>query len=495
MAKQPEKPSPSATSSGQSTDSETTGAAGQTSQPTQQGVPAGDQKSAAPSQAANDKQSQAAEAKQPSAIDLLKQDHRKVEQLFQQYEKASEDEEKRRLLGQIASEFLTHSRIEEEIFYPACKGKVQDDLLNEAQVEHDGAKQLLIQLRDGFGGDPFTDAKVKVLSEYVKHHVGEEEKAGSGIFAAAQKAGVDVAALGQQITEQREEIAREVEAEPNPPMPSLQRQKGSRVKEYAMAQQDYQERGRSRSSSRYDDDDNRGRRTPPRDEEGRFMSDDRGRGREREDDDRRSSYARSGGGGRYDDDDRGGGGGGRGQGGWFGDSEGHSEASRRGWDNPDHGPSGWYGDSRGHSEASRRGWDNPRHGDSGWYGDPEGHSEASRRGWEDRSDRGRSSSSRDDDDRRGGGNGGGNRSRDEDGRFTSRGRGDDDDRRGGGGGGNRSRDDDGRFTSRGRDDDDDRRGYSSRSRDDDDDRGRGRGGWFGDPEGHSEASRRGWQNR
>ncbi len=71
-----------------------------------------------------------------------------------------------------------------------------------------------------------------------------------------------------------------------------------------------------------------------------------------------------------------------GQGGWFGDSEGHSEAARRGWERSDHRPSGWFGDAEGHSHASRRGWDNPGHGDSGWFGDPEGHSEASRRGWE-----------------------------------------------------------------------------------------------------------------
>jgi hypothetical protein len=121
---------------------------------------------------------------------------------------------------------------------------------------------------------------------------------------------------------------------------------------------------------------------PARDDEGRFVSDrdydeDRGEGR------RYSSRGRSQ--SRYDRDDdyRG-----RrsqndqGQGGWFGDSEGHSQASRRGWDNPDHGQSGWYGDSEGHSQASRRGWDNPDHGPSGWFGDSEGHSQASRRGWD-----------------------------------------------------------------------------------------------------------------
>ena len=70
-----------------------------------------------------------------------------------------------------------------------------------------------------------------------------------------------------------------------------------------------------------------------------------------------------------------------GQGGWFGDSEGHSDAARRGWERSDHRPSGWFGDSEGHSEASRRGWERSDHRPSGWFGDPEGHSRAARRGW------------------------------------------------------------------------------------------------------------------
>ncbi len=140
---------------------------------------------------------------------------------------------------------------------------------------------------------------------------------------------------------------------------------------------------------------------------------------------------------------------GRGHGGWFGDSEGHSEASRRGWRSSDHGESGWYGDPEGHSEASRRGWQRSDHRESGWFGDPEGHSEAARRGWDE-----------------------GNRSqrRDDEGSYRSR-----------------SRYDDERRARRMRHEDEDER--SSRGRD------RGHGGWFGDSEGHSEASRRGWDRR
>lgn len=210
----------------------------------------------------------------------------------------------------------------------------------------------------------------------------------------------------------------------------------------------------------------RGRRSqnmPERDEEGRFMSenDDDESGYDENEDDNREERGGSRGyqmrgrrQERYDYEDDRNSQNGRNQGGWFGDSEGHSQASRRGWDNPDHGPSGWYGDSRGHAEASRRGWDNPDHGPSGWYGDPEGHSEASRRGWEDR---------------------GGGRSRSAGYRGESRYDRDYDDR------GSR-----GRYQN-----DDDDRSYRSRSSRQDDD---GRG-WHGDPRGHAEASRRGWENR
>jgi ferritin-like metal-binding protein YciE len=150
-----------------------------------------------------------------------------------------------------------------------------------------------------------------------------------------------------------------------------------------------------RSRGRDDDDDRRGRSSQyrARDEEGRFVSDDDRRGgyssRGRDyDDDRRSGYSSRG--RDYDDDDRRGGYRSRGRdddddrrrGGWFGDSEGHSEASRRGWQRSDHEGSGWYGDPEGHSEASRRGWQHSDHEGSGWYGDREGHSEASRRGWQ-----------------------------------------------------------------------------------------------------------------
>jgi hypothetical protein len=98
--------------------------------------------------------------------------------------------------------------IEEEIFYPACKGAVEDDNLDEAQVEHDGAKVLIAELDEGSPDDDFYDAKVKVLSEEIKHHVKEEEKRG-GIFSQIKDSHVDLKALGEQFAVRKEELMAE----------------------------------------------------------------------------------------------------------------------------------------------------------------------------------------------------------------------------------------------------------------------------------------------
>src|SRR5205814_1875697 len=101
-------------------------------------------------------------------------------------------EQKKTLAHQICKELIVHTKLEEEIFYPSCREKdVENDMLDEAQIEHDGAKTLIAELIADEPDDEFYDAKVSVLSEYIKHHVGEEEKPRTGIFAKAQKAGVD----------------------------------------------------------------------------------------------------------------------------------------------------------------------------------------------------------------------------------------------------------------------------------------------------------------
>src|SRR5579871_469132 len=132
------------------------------------------------------------------AVSLLKADHRKVEALFASYESARGATSKAKLAQQICMELSVHATIEEEILYPACRGKVDDDKVDEAYVEHDGAKVLIAELMSGSPEDEFYDAKVKVLSEEIKHHVREEEGR-DGIFAQAKKADVYMRELGERL--------------------------------------------------------------------------------------------------------------------------------------------------------------------------------------------------------------------------------------------------------------------------------------------------------
>jgi hypothetical protein len=140
------------------------------------------------------------------AIALLKADHRTVEELFEQYEGATGDGKKQKIAMQICLELTVHAQIEEEIFYPACEGKIEEDLLKEAYVEHDGAKVLIAEIEAGGPDDEYYDAKVKVLSEQIEHHVEEEEMRMEGMFAQARKAGLDMDALGDQLRARKEEL-------------------------------------------------------------------------------------------------------------------------------------------------------------------------------------------------------------------------------------------------------------------------------------------------
>lgn len=301
-------------------------------------------------------------------IELLKTDHRKVDALFKAYESASSDR-KSQLIEEICGELILHTRLEEEIFYPACREAASDEEpLNEAQVEHDGAKVLIADLLDSDDSDPYRDAKLKVLAEQVRHHVAEEEKAGSGVFAKAKAAGVDTQALGRELRQRKDELTQRQGA----PWPT------------ALVSLDLSELSEGQPQEEYMARQQGGR---DRDEQGRFTSDDdRGRSRGGRDDDRGGYRSR---GGRDDDDDRGGrgggGGGDRGQGGWFGDSEGHSDAARKGWEDRDSGyrsRGGRDDDDRGGRGRSSGGGRGRSQG--GWFGDSEGHAEAARRGWEDR---------------------------------------------------------------------------------------------------------------
>lgn len=100
-------------------------------------------------------------AQKPEAIALLKADHRKVEELFEKFESASGAARKQALAKEICTELCVHATIEEEIFYPACKGKIEEDTLDEAYVEHDGAKVMIAELLAGSPDDDFYDAKMK----------------------------------------------------------------------------------------------------------------------------------------------------------------------------------------------------------------------------------------------------------------------------------------------------------------------------------------------
>jgi len=153
----------------------------------------------------------------PDATHLLMEDHREVEALFEKFEKASGDGRKEKLARQICTELKVHSMIEEEIFYPALRGKISDDDLDEAYVEHDGAKLLINEIEAGGPDDEFYDAKVKVLQEQIEHHVEEEEKSRGNLFQQARAAGVDLEALGEQMAARKAELLRLAETQGLPP--------------------------------------------------------------------------------------------------------------------------------------------------------------------------------------------------------------------------------------------------------------------------------------
>jgi len=146
-------------------------------------------------------------ASSKDAIALLKEDHRKVEKLFKEFEEAKGDGRKERLARQICLELSVHTVIEEEIFYPACQGTVDEDLIKESYVEHDAAKLLIAEIETGEGeSDEFFDSKVKVLQEQIEHHVEEEEKPGSGVFAQARKGKLDLDSIGEQLAARKKEL-------------------------------------------------------------------------------------------------------------------------------------------------------------------------------------------------------------------------------------------------------------------------------------------------
>ncbi|WP_309092609.1 hemerythrin domain-containing protein [Phenylobacterium sp.] len=143
--------------------------------------------------------------KSDPATRLLMQDHRAVEKLFKQYEKAKEDPaQKQAIFQQIYMELAVHTQIEEEIFYPASRPHVkEEEMVNEAEVEHASAKDLMAQLQKMKPEDPYYDAKVTVLKEMIEHHVEEEEKE---YFPEVRKTDMDLKAVGEQLKVRKEEL-------------------------------------------------------------------------------------------------------------------------------------------------------------------------------------------------------------------------------------------------------------------------------------------------
>jgi hemerythrin superfamily protein len=145
------------------------------------------------------------------AIDLLKQDHERVEKAFKDFEKMDRQDTEacRRLINSVCQEISVHTTLEEEIFYPAVREAIDDeDLMNEAAVEHETARMLIDQLENMGPDDPNYFATFTVLGEYVRHHVTEEQ---GEMFPAARKAGLDLAALGERMRAHRDELAAQEE--------------------------------------------------------------------------------------------------------------------------------------------------------------------------------------------------------------------------------------------------------------------------------------------
>lgn len=144
-------------------------------------------------------------AKSSNAITMLTDDHKKVKKLFKDFDKLKEKgdaADKEALVAEICAELTVHAEIEEEVFYPAAREAIDDDdMMNEAEVEHASAKDLIEQLQLMDSSDPTYDAKVTVLGEYVEHHVEEEEKE---MFPKVKKAKLDLDALGEEISTLKE---------------------------------------------------------------------------------------------------------------------------------------------------------------------------------------------------------------------------------------------------------------------------------------------------
>jgi len=148
-------------------------------------------------------------SKNASAIDMLKEDHAKVKKAFKEFEKMDKEDvaSVKEVVSAVCEDLKAHTMIEEEIFYPAVRAEIEDeDLMNEAQIEHQSAKDLIAQLESMQPSDPLYVPSFTVLGEYVNHHVEEEEKE---MFPAVKELGLDLEALGEKMKERKDELVGE----------------------------------------------------------------------------------------------------------------------------------------------------------------------------------------------------------------------------------------------------------------------------------------------
>jgi hemerythrin-like domain-containing protein len=150
------------------------------------------------------KKTPARKAASQDAIALLRADHKLVSDLFEQFEKTRSDARKAAIVAQICKELTVHTEIEEEIFYPAVKAALKDhELVPEANVEHASVKDLIAQVEGKTPDGEMYDARVKVMGEFVKHHVKEEQ---NEMFPKAKKTKLDMVALGEQMAARKQEL-------------------------------------------------------------------------------------------------------------------------------------------------------------------------------------------------------------------------------------------------------------------------------------------------
>ena len=143
-------------------------------------------------------------SRQPDAIALLKADHKEVSDMFEAYEHTRSISNKKTLVDKICTALSVHAQVEEEIFYPTVQPAIHDkELVPEARVEHASLKDLIAQIEGVEPDGEMFDAKVKVLSEYVKHHVKEEQ---NEMFPKVKASSIDLDALGLKMAERKDEL-------------------------------------------------------------------------------------------------------------------------------------------------------------------------------------------------------------------------------------------------------------------------------------------------